>query len=147
MKKFLLPITLVIALAAMMIAGCEKKEKEREYYLIPALDTTCTCGAAYHLAYNIQLFDPENPNEASTTLQEYPSGKSTMWTLTCNGKAYPFSTYKEMIPSEGYCQWTCSCGKTFKFMEMDFYPVSSDGGGDGFWSRMGTDTVFPLPLR
>ena len=114
MKKFLL----LLAAGAILFAGCGKEDDSQGQTVPWSIDATCTCGTAYHLVYNIQE-KKSSDEEAASPFKEYPSGKSTMWTLTCNGKAYPLTTYMEGDINEGYCQWTCSCGKTLKVMEKD----------------------------
>ena len=116
MKKLFLLLT---AVGAILFAGCRKDDKSQDP-LPFAIDATCTCGATYHLEYHMQVPKEESLNaEATPSFKEYPSGQSPMWTLTFNGEGYPLTTYKEGDINEGYCKWSCSCGKSFTVLEKD----------------------------
>ena len=115
MKKILLLLTVGVTL----FAGCGKHDEPILGH--PATDITCTCGQIYHLEYQMENLLEVNRNaEAAPSFKEYPSGQSPMWTLSHNGEAYPFTTYKEGDWMEGYCKWTCSCGNVIKATEKEF---------------------------
>ena len=105
-----------------LFVGCGKHDEPQEPILDhPTIDVTCTCGAIYHLEYQMEnLLEVSRNAEAAPSFKEYPSGQSPMWTLTLNGEAYPFTTYKEGDWMEGYCKWTCSCEKVFIASEKVF---------------------------
>ncbi len=119
MKKILLLLTVGVVT---LFAGCGNHDEPQEPILVhPAIDITCTCGAIYHLEYQMEnRLEVSRNAEAAPSFKEYPSGQSPMWTLTVNGEAYPFTTYKEGDWMEGYCKWTCSCGKAFIALEKIF---------------------------
>lgn len=105
-----------------LFAGCDNHDEPQEPILVhPAIDITCTCEAIYHLEYQMEnRLEVSRNAEAAPSFKEYPSGQSPMWTLTLNGKGYPFTTYKEGDLKEGYCKWTCSCGKVIIASEKEF---------------------------
>ena len=117
MKKILLLLTVVT-----LFAGCGNHDEPQEPILVhPAADIICTCEAIYHLECQEEnRLEVRRNAEAAPSFKEYPSGQSPMWTLTLNGEAYPFTTYKEGDLKEGYCKWKCSCGKVIIASEKDF---------------------------
>ncbi|MCQ2172836.1 MAG: hypothetical protein MJZ17_08820 [Bacteroidales bacterium] len=119
MKKILLLLTVG---GVILFAGCGNHDEPQEPILDhPAIDITCICEAIYHLEYQMEnLLEVSRNAEAAPSFKEYPSGQSPMWTLTLNGEAYPFTTYKEGDLMEGYCKWTCSCGNVIIASEKAF---------------------------
>ena len=85
--------------------------------------------------------------EAAPSSKEYPSGQSPMWTLTLNGEGYPFTTYKEGDLKEGYCKWTCSCGKVIIASEKEFESQVAVAADFEIIIKLPTeDTVYMKPL-
>ena len=124
MKKILLLLTVGVTL----FAGCGNHDEPQKPILgHPTIDITCTCEAIYHLEYQMEnRLEVSQNEEAAPSFKEYPSGQSPMWTLTLNGEAYPFTTYKEGDLKEGYCKWTCTCGKVIIASEKDFVSLAAD---------------------
>ena len=126
-----------------LFAGCGKHDEPILGH--PAIDITCTCGEIYQLEYQMEnRLEVSQNAEAAPSFKEYPSGQSPMWTLTLNGEAYPFTTYKEGDWMEGYCKWTCSCGKVIIAPEKEFVSQGDFNGP----TLTGLDTLFmKLSLR
>lgn len=124
MKKILLLLTVGVTL----FAGCGNHDETQKPILVhPTIDVTCTCEAIYHLEYQMEnRLEVSQNEEAAPSFKEYPSGQSPMWTLTLNGEAYPLTTYKEGDLMEGYCKWTCTCGKVIIASEKDFVVNQAD---------------------
>ena len=122
-RKILLLLTVGVVT---LFAGCVNHDEPQEPILgHPAIDIACTCGAIYHLEYQMENpLEVSQNAEAAPSFKVYLSGQSPMWTLTLNGEAYPFATYKEGDLMEGYCKWTCSCGGVITASEKAF--VSQD---------------------